>query len=377
MTLTLENTFLLGMVLFWIIVYAVGRIFHTDKHGLSILPFFLTYRSENFKAAIRKIGEKNRLLWKTLSNASMALSLGLLIYVTYFLIANLVKFSYATVQSVPIIPIIPAITIRLDSLPYFFVAVAVVVVLHELAHGVSAIAEKVTVKSAGLALMLAFFGGFVEPEEQEFERASKASKVRIVSVGSATNLVSGLLVFVLLLSLFAPSAGVLVDGTVAGGPLAHAGVGRFDVITAVNGTGIDSLQGLANVLGNVTPGAVLNLTVNSNNVSVVTENVSGHAIIGLSNGLDYHPSRFGLDRVASANVYLTFYWTFLAAFSVAVFNMLPAFPFDGEKFLFHLVEDRVGKDRRFSLRVLISMVFLGLLLANIVLSFVFFGLPRA
>ena len=377
MPLTPEDIFLMGLLIFWIIAYALGRAFRTDKYGLKIIPFFLTFRSEKFRTAIARIGGKNKLLLKTLSNVGTALSLGLLLYATYFLTSNLAKFFSPTAQSVPIIPIIPAITIRLDSLPYFFVAVAIIVVLHELAHGVAAIAEKVPVKSAGLALVLAFFGGFVEPEEQGFERASKASKLRIVSAGSAINFVTGLVVFVLLLNLFVPSVGVLVDGTVAGGPLANAGVGRFDVITAVNGTGIDSLQSLGKVLSNVTPGAVLILRVNNNETSIVTGNLNGRAIIGLSNGLDYHPSRFGLERVASANLYLTFYWTFLAAFSVAVFNMLPAFPFDGEKFLFYLVEDRVEQNKRFLLRALISVVFLGLLVANIVLSFVFFGLPRA
>jgi membrane-associated protease RseP (regulator of RpoE activity) len=377
MQITPENMFLLGLLLFWAIIYAVGQILHTDKHGLKILPFFLTYRSEKFKNTISIIGEKNRLLWKTLSNVSTALGLGLLTYVTYFLASNLLKFFYSTVQSVPVIPIVPAVTIRLDSLPYFFAAVAIIVILHELAHGVSAIVEKVSVKSAGLALVLAFFGGFVEPEEQSFGRASKTSKLRIVSAGSAINLVTGLLVLVLLLNLFAPSAGVLVDGTVADGPLARAGVNRFDVITAVNGKGIDSLQSLANYLNNTTPGAVVVLRVNGNNVTVITENLNGRALIGLSYGLNYHPSLLGFDHVTSANLYLTLYWTFLAAFSVAVFNMLPAFPFDGEKFLFHLFEDRVEKGKRFSLRVLINAVFWGLLLANMILSFVYFGLPRA
>jgi membrane-associated protease RseP (regulator of RpoE activity) len=306
----------------------------------------------------------------------MALGLGLMVYVTFFLASNLVAFFYSLRQSVPIIPVIPAITIRLNSLPYFFAAVAIVVILHELAHGVSAIAEKVSVKSAGLALMLAFFGGFVEPDEQGFKKASRTSKLRIVSAGSAINFVTGLLVIMLLLSLFAPSAGVLVDSTVAGGPLANAGVNSFDVITAVNGTRIDSLQSLANYLNNTRPGAVLILRVNDNNVSVTTENISGRAVVGLY-GLNYYPSRLGFDRATSANMYLTFYWTFLAAFSVAVFNMLPAFPFDGERFLFHLLENSVKKDKQFSLRVLINTVFWGLLLANIVLSFLHFGLLLA
>jgi Zn-dependent protease len=376
MPLTSENTFLLGLLLFWIVLYALGQIFHTDKHGLKILPLFFTYRSERFKNAISRLGEKNRLLWKTLSNVSIALGLGLLVYITYFLAGNLLKFFYSTTQSVPITPIIPAVTIGLDSLPYFFVAVAVIVILHELAHGVSAISEKVPVKSAGLALMVAFFGGFVEPEEQGFEKASKTSKLRIVSAGSAINFVTGLLVLVLLMSLFAPSAGVLVEGTLANGPLAHAGVNRFDVIYAMNGTPVNSVQSLANYLSNVTPGAVLKLKINNKNVTITTENLNGRALIGLSPGLDYHPLRFDSDRIASANAYLTVYWIFIAAFSVALFNMLPAFPFDGEKFLVHLLEDHVEKNKQPSLRVLINAVFWGLLLANMVLSFVYFGLPR-
>lgn len=375
--MTPENTFLIGLLLFWTIIYAIGKIFHADKRGLKIMPFFLTYRSEKFKNTLSGMGGKNRLLWKTLSNLSAALSFGLLVYVAYFLASNLFKFFFTTGQSVPVIPIVPAITIRLDSLPYFFIAVAIVVVLHETAHGITAIVEKVSVKSAGLALVLAFFGGFVEPEEQDFERASKSSKLRIVSAGSAINLVTGLLVLVLLFSIFAPSAGVLVDGTLADGPLARAGVGRFDVITAMNGTQINSLQDLANYLNQTTPGAMINLTVNGNYKTVTTENLNGRAIIGLSYGFDYHPFLLGFDRVVSANLYLTFYWTFLAAFSVAVFNMLPAFPFDGEKFLFYLFEDRVEKNKRFSLRVVINIIFWGLLLANMILSFVFFGLLRA
>jgi len=375
MPLTAEDTFLLGLLLFWAILYALGQIFHTDKHGLKISPLFFTYRSERFKNIISRLGEKNRLLWKTLSNIGTALGLGLLVYVTYFLASNLFKFFYSKTQSVPITPIIPAVTISLDSLPYFFAAVAIVVILHELAHGISAIAEKVPVKSAGLALMLAFFGGFVEPEQQGFEKASKTSKLRIVSAGSAINLMTGLLVLVLLLSLFSPSAGVLVEGTLANGPLARAGVNRFNVIYAINATPIESVQSLSNYLSNVTPGAVLILRINNKNKTITTENLNGHALIGLY-GLDYHPLRFDSDHITSANAYLTIYWTFIAAFSVAVFNMLPAFPFDGEKFLFHFFEDHVEKNKRLSLRISINAVFWGLLVANMILSFIHFGLPQ-
>jgi membrane-associated protease RseP (regulator of RpoE activity) len=278
------------------------------------------------------------------------------------------------IESVPVVPVIPAVTISLDSLPYFFVAVAIVVLLHEFAHGVSAVVEKVVVKSAGLAVMLAFFGGFVEPEEKSFEKSSRTSKLRILGAGSAVNLATGLLVIILLASLFAPSAGVLVNSTLANGPLARAGVQRFDVIQAVNNKTINSLQDLSAYLANVTPGSNLSIQVNNHLITVTTENLSGRAIIGVY-GLDYHPSRLGLDRITTANAYLTLYWTFIAAFSVAVFNMLPAFPFDGEKFLYYSLADYVGEKNRLRLRILINVVFLGLLVSNVILSLWFFGLP--
>jgi membrane-associated protease RseP (regulator of RpoE activity) len=375
MQTTPETTFLLGLLAFWIIIYVLSQILHADKHGFKTVPFFLTYRSSNFKSAIERIGEKNKLLWKTLCNVSIAIGLGLTIYATYFLFSNLLKFFYPIGESVPVVPIIPAITISLDSLPYFFVAAAIAVLLHESAHGISAIAEKVTVKSAGLAFMLAFFGGFVEPEEKSFEKASRTSKLRIVSAGSAVNLATGLLAILLLSSLFAPSVGVLVGGTVENGPLAHATVQRFDVIYAVNNTQISTLQNLSDYLAGVPPGANLTQKIHDRIVHITTENVSGRAIIGLSNGFNYHPCRLGFDRITTINAYLVLYWTFLAAFSVAVFNMLPAFPFDGEKFLYYYFADYVGERRRLLLRVLINIVFFGLLLSNIILSFWFFGLP--
>jgi len=367
--------FLIGLLIFWGITYAAGKILHAEKHGFKILLFFLSYRSNRFKEAIEKIGEKNTLFWKTLSNLSVAFAIGLTIYVTYFLSSNLLKFFSPVMESVPVLPIVPAITIRLDSLPYFFAAVTIIIIFHELAHGVSAVAEKVAVKSAGLAVMLTFFGGFVEPEEKSFENASRTSKLRILSVGSATNLMTGFLALLLLAGLFAPSSGVLVGGTVENGPLASVGVQRFDVIYTVNNTEVNTLQSLADYLANVTAGAVLVLKINDDKIlNITTENVDDRAVIGLSYGLNYHPCRLGFGRIITANTYLVLYWIFLAAFSVAVFNMLPVYPFDGEKLVYYCLEGYVSKEKRFSVRVWVNVVFLGLLLSNMVLSLWWFGL---
>ncbi|MGQ9566265.1 MAG: site-2 protease family protein [Candidatus Bathyarchaeales archaeon] len=376
MQLTPETIFLLGLLIFWSIIYITGQIIHADKHGFKIFLFFLSYRSQKFKNVIQALGKKYELLWKTLSTIGSALAFGLTIFATYFLLNNLVKFFSPVVESVPIVPVVPAITIRLDSLPFFFIAVALIVFLHELAHGIIAVSEKIAVKSAGLALMFTFFGGFVEPEEKSFERASRASKLRILAAGSAVNLAVGFIVVLLLSGLFAPSAGVVVNGVAENGPLAVAGVRRFDVITAVNNTEIYSLQNLAEYLANVTPGDVLVFTINDVSVVVISQDLDGRAVVGLL-GFDYHPFRLGFDRLVGVNFYLFLDWVFIVAFSVAVFNMLPVYPFDGEKFLYYSVRDYVEEKKRLQLRILINVFFWGLLLANMVLSFLWFGLPNA
>jgi membrane-associated protease RseP (regulator of RpoE activity) len=373
MPTTPETTFLIALLLFWVIVQTISQIFHAEKHGFKTLPFFLSYRSEKLKNTIQKIGEKHELLWKTSCNISIASAVGLIVFVTYFLSSNLIKFFYPVGRIAPVLPVVPAITIRLDSLPFFFAAVTIVVFSHELAHGISSVAERVAVKSAGVAFMLAFFGGFVEPNEKDFENASKTSKLRILSAGSAVNLATALLALLLLLSLFAPSTGVLINSTVENMPLELAGAKRFDVITAINGTSIDSMQTLENYLATVTPGSNLTIRINDREVIVKTENIDGKAKIGFY-GQDYHPSLLGLDRVAAVSFYLFLDWVFLAAFSVAVFNMLPAFPFDGEKFVYYSLRNYVGKEKQFRLRLLINVVFAGLFLSNVILSLLRFGL---
>ncbi len=56
------------------------------------------------------------------------------------------------------------------------------------------------------------------------------------------------------------SAGVLVEGTICGGPAAQAGMTGGSVITAVNGRAVGSPDGLGHVLARFHPGATISVT---------------------------------------------------------------------------------------------------------------------
>jgi membrane-associated protease RseP (regulator of RpoE activity) len=281
----------------------------------------------------------------------------------------------------PISPVIPVLTIRFYWLPYFFFAVAVIILSHELAHGIMARLANIPVLSTGLLAFLVFFGAFVEPDEKEFEKAPLLARLRMLAVGSSTNLVTAFLVLILTAGLFTAPTGILIHETVPNGPLDKAGLGRWDVIQAINGTPVVSYASFSNYMKNVTPGENLNLTVLQNNrvaykniTTIAAEDNASRAIVGsLNSWASYQPSRLGLDQYTDINLYWTLYWTYLLALSVAIFNMLPLFPFDGERVLYYPLAHFVKKRKR-ELRIALSVFTLGLFALNIILSLWRFGL---
>ena len=99
----------------------------------------------------------------------------------------------AAAQSAGVTPIIPGVTLPWDQLPYFAVAVATAVVLHELMHGYAALRYGIPVKSVGVfSFLYVLSGAFVEPDEESFKKAGTEAKVAVLASGVAINVVLAL-----------------------------------------------------------------------------------------------------------------------------------------------------------------------------------------
>jgi membrane-associated protease RseP (regulator of RpoE activity) len=382
-TLTPELTFLLGVAVFWLVIYVLAYAFHLEKHGLDTKPGYFMYRSKALNSSIDRVALKRRGFWKVWSNLSLVFSIGLMVFSIYFLGTNLLRFFLPIGAASPVYPVIPVLTIRLYWLPYFFVAVTVIMLTHELAHGIIARLENIPVLSTGVLAFLLFFGAFVEPDEKEFEKASLLSRLRMLSAGSSTNLIVALLVLLLTTGLFTTPKGVLIYGVAANGPLAKSGrtVQQWDVIQAINGTPVLTYVQYSDYMNDVKPNVTLTLTIlhanRQENITIVTAvnpSNSSRGLIGFELGLIpvYYPSRFGLDQYASIHLYLGLFWTYMLGVSVAIFNMLPAFPFDGERVLYYPLAGLVKKGKR-ELRWGLNAFVWGLFVLNVALSFWRFG----
>jgi len=381
LSLTPELTFLIGVVAFWAVLYLIAYVLHLDKHGFEVKPGYFMYRSKALNSSIDKLAKKQPKLWTALSNIGLALSVGTLVFSLYVFINNLLRFSQVGEISY-VAPVIPGLTLSLYWLPFFLFAIVVIILPHELAHGIMARVENIPVLSTGIAAMFVFFGAFVEPDEKEFEKASLTARLRMISAGSSTNTVTALLALILLTGLFAPPSGLLIQDTISDGPLDSVGLGRWDVIQAINGTSIATYVDFSDYMRNVKVGENLILTVLKNNevkpVTITTaadpDNPS-RAIIGLSTGLgaSYRPNKLGLDQYTGINLYWTLFWTYAFAFGIAVVNMLPMYPFDGERVLYYPLE-RFVKKRKRELRISITAFTLGLFALNIIISLWRYGL---
>jgi len=384
-TLTPELTFLLGIAVFWVVLYVLAYVFHLEKRGFDVKPGYFMYRSKALNSFLDRAANKSRTLWKVLSNISVAFSIGLMVFSIYILTNNLLRFIFPPIgQATPVFPAIPILFIRLYWLPYFLLAVGVIALTHELAHGIIARLEGIPVLSTGvmgflLLVIPPIF--FVEPDEKGFEKASLLSQLRMLVSGSSINLVTALLVTLLLSALFVPSpAGVLIQEVVPNGPADEAGIRQWDVITAINGIPIKVPQNYSDVMSQVTPGAPVLVTflhdnreITKNTTTEPDPSNSSRAILGfIQSFAPYRQNTLGLDQYTGINLFWTLFWIYLFAVNVAILNMFPAFPFDGEKALYYPLASIVKKRKR-ELRLTLNILGWGLFGLNFALSFWRFG----
>jgi membrane-associated protease RseP (regulator of RpoE activity) len=175
-------------------------------------------------------------------------------------------------------------------------------------------------------------------------------------------------------------AGVLIHEVVRGGPMDEAGFQNWDVIQTINNQALLTHIDFSEYMKGVKPNETLTLTVLHGNqiitkdiITAAAEENKSRAIIGVFQVSTYSPNRLGLDQYTGYHLSWALFWIHLLSLSVAIFNMIPLYPFDGERFLYYPLERLMGK-QKLKLRKISNVLFLGLLAGNMILSFVRFGL---
>ncbi len=343
-----------------------------DKYGISIESFAIFIRTKKLNNFIINIGQKYRTFWKIISIIGIIVSFYLMGIGLLFIHQNLIGLLFRTPTASPVKPLIPGITIGIDSLPYFVIAFLLVLIPHEFFHGFIASSENINIRSAGLFFFTIFFGGFVEPDENEFNASSLLSKIRVYAAGSFANFLTYLLLLVLFLHFVHPN-GVTVVATLPGYP-AYNILQKNDIIIKMNNTPIDSIQDLTEFMKKTQPSSKVVIVFiregHMKNVTLILKESpsnSSQGFIGIRLE-NYYDNKF---------LYYTLWWSLIITSSVAVINMLPIIPFDGGQIISNLLEyifkKRHSEKISDKISYLIS-IYVGLILIlNILLSFNIWG----
>lgn len=120
-------------------------------------------------------------------------------------------------------PILPGINLPLVE---GILALASVLIVHEMSHGFLARIANIRLDSAGIVFFgILPFGAFVELDEKQMEKEEKYKANRIMVAGSGANLILAMLSFALLTAIVASTADLRLEGyKVISGPLPHGAI---------------------------------------------------------------------------------------------------------------------------------------------------------
>lgn len=375
----------------WIIITVAWWAFKAERYGISGLPFYLIYRTTRLNNWIGKISAVRPKAWRTIWNLGILTGVGSMAFIFYTLAKNLLNLFFRTEQAVSVQPILPlpGLFVSFETFPYLVLALSIVVASHELSHGIASLVDHVPLKSTGAFFGHVLMGGFVEPDEEKLNQARNSTKLRVFAAGSFTNVVLGILCVFLLANFpatIAPFYDVAGSGVQIGSipdnlPAHSSGLKSGDIVMSINGTRISGLTDLRHYMARVNPGQEVVVGTQRGSYTVRTgadQNNSSRAIIGISDLTEYilYSPKLPFLSGDFPNILLhAEFWLSIVLISVAMINMLPMYPFDGDKFL-ETALNVFGIKKTKQIRTATNAAAYALLILNIGLSLLRFGFLR-
>lgn len=261
-----------GLLILLILLNAyIVALFLLHRRGLLKGPVLelvgplLMWRTEQGKQVIEKVARPKR-LWKVFGDAGVVLTwlagvgvLALLVWQLSLLFTHRDILRQAA-PSPEYFLVLPGVN-PLIPIWYGLLGLVVALVVHEGAHGVLARAHNIRVKSLGLLFFIVPIGAFVEPDEEELERARTREKARVFAAGVTSNIAVAVIAGVLFAGMWASAApaheGVAVSSVLPlGDQVGASGAGMQPgmIITAIDGKPVRSASDFNATMAQTTAG---------------------------------------------------------------------------------------------------------------------------
>ena len=376
----------------WVVVFLVAKGLKLENHGFEIKPYSLTYKNYGVQSALTKMLGRTRRGIRVFADVSVIAGFLMMGFAFWFLINNVSNYFVEPSEFSELTVLIPGVTLTSSaSIAYFLLSIPIVLVIHEGAHGIVATLEKIKIKTGGFAIFIALFAGFVEPDEEDFDKAKKISKLRVIGAGATSNVLFSFALGAILLTnplfaiivpepilgwMYEEPDGVLILSIMEGSGAEKAGLLPNDIITAVNE--IDVKTALDFQKANIVPGDTVNVSILRSGeqlefpvVIMPSEDDPERGLIGImrDNSFAYKPI-YNFIEWNNPSVSMFLLWLWMISFFIGIINMLPLPILDGGKFIHSIIDKKISDKAVNSLMLGIYAFTFVLFGLNIALSYI-------
>ena len=354
------------MLIAWVVILGIAKGLKLEKHGFELKIYSLVYKNQQVQSILTRILGRTRRGIKVFANVSVVAGFLMMGFAFWFLLSNVSKYFVAPAEFSQLTVLIPGVTLTSSSsILYFLLSIPIVLVIHEGAHGIVATLEKIKIKTGGFAIFIAMFAGFVEPDEEEFNKAKKISKLRVIGAGATSNVIFALALGVILLTnpffaMVVPEPllstfydlpdGVLVLSIIPDSGAERAGLLANDIVTSING--IQILSPLDFQKTELIPGEIAKVSIlrDGQTLQFPVEVIPSpedpeRGLIGIirDNSFAYKPV-LNFIEWKDPGVSMFLLWLWMISFFIGIINMLPLPILDGGKFI-HIIIDKKISDK--------------------------------
>ncbi len=349
----------------WVVIVLVAKGLKLEKRGFEIKAYSLTYKNYGVQAALTKVLNRTRRGIRVFADISVVAGFLMMGFAFWFLLNNVSNYFVEPTEFSELTILIPGVTLTSSaSITYFLLSIPIVLVIHEGAHGIVATLEKIKIKTGGFAIFIALFAGFVEPDEEEFNKAKKISKLRVIGAGATSNVIFSFALGAILLTnplfaivlpepilgwMYEEPDGVLVLSIIEGSGAEKAGLQPNDIITAING--IDVRTSLDFQKADIVPGQTVNVSILRSGqqlelpiVIMPSEDDPERGLIGIirDNSFAYKPV-YNFIEWNNPSLSMFLLWLWMISFFIGIINMLPLPILDGGKFIHSIIDKKISE----------------------------------
>ena len=361
----ISDNSIIYVLIAWVIIVLVAKGLKLDKRGFEIKPYSLTYKNYQVQSALTKMLNRTRRGVRIFADVSVVAGFLMMGFAFWFLLSNISNFFVKPTEFAQLTVLIPGVTLTSSTaIAYFLLSIPIVLVIHEGAHGIVATLEKIKIKTGGFAIFIAMFAGFVEPDEEEFNKAKRISKLRVIGAGATSNVIFSFALGAILLTnpvfaiivpepllgwFYESPEGVLVLSIIQGSGAEKAGLEPNDIITAINDVSVITPLDFQKI--EMTPGETVTVTVLREEKElqfpvIVTPAPDDpeRGLIGImrDNSFAYKPL-YNVIEWNNPQLSMFLLWLWMISFFIGIINMLPLPILDGGKFIHSIIEKRISE----------------------------------